>query len=65
MKILITGISGKLSRTVATKLLQEGHTIFGIDRRPWPDAPKVSKYIAQISESAQPKTFSVRNVQTP
>jgi len=40
MKILITGVAGKLGRMVAEKLLQEGHQIIGIDRRPWPDAPK-------------------------
>ncbi len=39
MKILITGISGKLGRLVAEQLVEAGHTIVGIDRRPWPDAP--------------------------
>ncbi|MFP4597466.1 MAG: SDR family oxidoreductase [Persicimonas sp.] len=39
MKVVITGISGKLGRLVAERLVEEGHTIFGIDRRPWPDAP--------------------------
>ena len=40
MKVLIAGISGALGRMVARMLLQEGHTVLGIDRRPWPDAPK-------------------------
>lgn len=40
MKVLITGIAGKLGRMVAEKLVNEGHEIIGIDRRPWPDAPK-------------------------
>lgn len=40
MKILITGISGSLGRLVATLLHSQGHTVFGVDRRPWPDAPK-------------------------
>lgn len=39
MKIVITGISGKLGRTVAWPLEAEGHDIYGIDQRPWPDAP--------------------------
>ena len=39
MKVLITGISGKLGRLVAEELIEAGHTILGIDRRPWPDAP--------------------------
>lgn len=40
MKALITGISGKLGRLVADKLLDDGHEVLGIDRRPWPDAPE-------------------------
>ena len=40
MKVLVTGISGALGRMVARKLLERGHEVFGLDRRPWPDAPK-------------------------
>ncbi len=40
MKILITGIAGALGRQVAQELVHEGHELMGIDRRPWPDAPK-------------------------
>lgn len=40
MKVLITGIAGKLGRMVAEKLVQEGHSVIGIDRRRWPDAPQ-------------------------
>ncbi len=39
MKVLITGISGQLARGVALKLLENGHQVVGVDRRPWPDAP--------------------------
>jgi UDP-glucose 4-epimerase len=39
MKILITGISGALARLVTLELLDRGHEILGLDRRPWPDAP--------------------------
>ncbi|MCA9577163.1 MAG: SDR family oxidoreductase [Sandaracinaceae bacterium] len=39
MTILITGISGTLARGVAQRLVQRGHLVHGIDRRPWPDAP--------------------------
>lgn len=39
MKILITGISGALARMLARRLAADGHTVLGIDRRPWPDAP--------------------------
>jgi len=39
MKILITGISGKLAQKVALELVSRGHSVTGIDRRPWPDCP--------------------------
>lgn len=40
MKVLVTGISGKLGRLTALKLLQHGYEVIGIDRRPWPEAPE-------------------------
>jgi UDP-glucose 4-epimerase len=40
VRVLITGVSGRIGRIVARRLLFEGHEIIGIDRRPWPDAPK-------------------------
>jgi UDP-glucose 4-epimerase len=40
MKVLVTGISGKIGRLVALELVSEGHEVIGIDRRPWPDAPE-------------------------
>ena len=40
MKVLVTGISGRIGRIVARRLLFEGHEVIGIDRRPRPDAPK-------------------------
>ena len=39
MKILVTGITGRLGQRVARGLLESGHEVIGIDRRPWPDAP--------------------------
>ncbi len=39
MKVLIAGISGSLARGVTQHLLAAGHTVIGIDRRPWPDPP--------------------------
>jgi UDP-glucose 4-epimerase len=39
MKVLITGISGKLGRLVARRLVEDGHSVLGIDRRGWPQAP--------------------------
>lgn len=46
MKILITGISGKLGRLVAQTLLEQGHKVLGVDQRPWPDAPKGIRIVA-------------------
>lgn len=40
MKVLITGIAGAIGRKVALLLVQRGHTVCGVDRRPWPDAPR-------------------------
>jgi len=40
MKVLVTGISGKLGRMVARRLVEQGHVVRGIDRRPWASAPE-------------------------
>ena len=40
MRVLVTGVAGRIGRIVARRLLFEGHEVVGIDRRPWPDAPK-------------------------
>ena len=39
MKILIPGISGKMGQLVARRLVEQGHEVAGIDRRPWADPP--------------------------
>ena len=39
MKVLVTGVAGKIGRMVALRLIAEGHSVVGIDRRPWPGAP--------------------------
>jgi UDP-glucose 4-epimerase len=40
MKVLITGIAGTMGRNVARLLEQRDHRVLGVDRRPWPDAPR-------------------------
>ena len=40
MKVLVTGVAGRIGRIVARRLIFEGHEVVGIDRRPWPDAPR-------------------------
>lgn len=39
MRILVPGISGRLGRMLASRLLEAGHEVIGIDRRPFRDAP--------------------------
>jgi len=40
VKILVTGVAGRLGRVLARRLLADGHSVLGIDRRPWPDPPR-------------------------
>ncbi len=40
MKVLIPGIAGSVARTVAKRLVADGHRVIGIDARPWEGAPK-------------------------
>ena len=40
MKVLITVISGKLGRLVGKRLDAAGHSVLGVDRRPWAGAPE-------------------------
>lgn len=39
MRVLITGSSGQIGTNLALRLINEGHTVFGVDRRanPWTD----------------------------
>lgn len=39
MKVLVTGMAGKVGRLVALRLRESGHSVVGIDRRSWPDSP--------------------------
>jgi UDP-glucose 4-epimerase len=39
MKVLVTGAAGKLGMLVSQRMVERGHSVVGIDRRPWPDAP--------------------------
>jgi UDP-glucose 4-epimerase len=58
MKVLITGITGKIGRLVANVLLAHGHEIIGIDRRDWPDAPAgVTVHQADIRKRAAAEVF--------
>lgn len=40
MRVLILGIAGGIARKLATRLLDAGHQVLGIDVRPWSSAPQ-------------------------
>jgi UDP-glucose 4-epimerase len=40
MKVVVPGASGKLGRLVTAELVERGHQVVGIDRRPWVDPPE-------------------------
>ncbi len=61
MKILITGIAGAIPRLVALRLKGEGHTVLGIDRRPWSDAPNdIEVFRYDIRKRASEDVFRTR-----
>ncbi len=58
MRVLVTGISSKIPRLVAGRLLAAGHEVVGIDRRPWPDAPPgVEMHEVDIRKRAAEEVF--------
>lgn len=58
MKVLIVGISGALARLVAHRLREAGHTVLGLDRRPWWDAPReITRYEFDIRKRAAEDVF--------
>ncbi|HWE28772.1 MAG TPA: SDR family oxidoreductase [Polyangia bacterium] len=58
MKVLIPGITGRLARSVATKLHDAGHQVLGIDRRPWLNAPKdIEVFQLDIRKRAAEEVF--------
>ncbi len=61
MKVLITGIAGKIGRLVAQGLLHRGHTVIGMDRRKWPDADRgIEMFNVDIRKRAAEDVFRTR-----
>ena len=59
MKVLITGITGALGKMVAELLTARGHTVLGLDRRPWPDAPAgVTMFQADIRKRIETSSYT-------
>ena len=40
MKVLILGVAGGLAQKLALVLAQSGHSVVGVDARPWKSAPR-------------------------
>ncbi len=40
MRVLVPGVAGRLGKMLAERLVEEGHEVIGIDRRPFRDAPR-------------------------
>jgi UDP-glucose 4-epimerase len=60
MKVLVTGVSGKLGRLVALRLLDDGHDVIGIDRRAWLGQPKrLTLHRVDIRKRAAEDVFRV------
>ena len=58
MRVLLTGISGSSGRLVTKALLAGGHSVIGIDRRPWADAPEgVQMHRADIRKRSAEEIF--------
>jgi UDP-glucose 4-epimerase len=58
VKVLITGITGKVARMVAQRLLASGHEVLGIDRRNWDGAPAaIQQFQVDIRKRAAEDVF--------
>lgn len=63
MRVAITGITGALARMVAQRLVSHGHEVLGVDRRPWPDAPRgVTMFRADIRKRPAEDVFRTQSV---
>lgn len=58
MRVLIPGVSSPVGRILAGALVEEGHEVIGIDRRPWRDPPAgVEFHAADIRKRAAADVF--------
>ncbi|HYO56855.1 SDR family oxidoreductase [Archangium sp.] len=61
MRILILGIGGAVARRVALELRDKGHTVLGIDTRPWEEAPAdVEVHTLDLRKRAAEDVFRTR-----
>jgi len=50
VRILVTGAASKIAQLVVRSLINEGHELTGIDRRPWSDAPQGIEMIQEATK---------------
>ncbi len=61
MRVLILGIGGAVARRVAVGLHARGHTVLGIDSRPWDGAPAgVEVHVGDLRKRAAEELFRTR-----
>lgn len=61
MRVLVLGVAGAVARQVARRLLGAGHTVVGIDTRPWPGAPEgVELHAVDLRKRAAEDVFRTR-----
>jgi UDP-glucose 4-epimerase len=60
-RVLITGIAGGMGRLVARHLLATGHTVFGIDERPWHGHPEgIDVHLCDLRKRRAEDVFRTR-----
>jgi UDP-glucose 4-epimerase len=58
MRVMITGVASPIARLLAHELTARGHSILGVDRRPWPEAPAgVEMHAVDIRKRAAEELF--------
>ncbi|PTL77692.1 SDR family oxidoreductase [Vitiosangium sp. GDMCC 1.1324] len=61
MRVLILGIGGAVAQRVALRLRDSGHTVVGIDTRPWEDAPSdIEMHTVDLRKRAAEDVFRTR-----
>ena len=53
MRILVTGAAGRLAQSFVRALSRAGHSVVGLDRRPWPDAPIEMHQVDLLKRAAE------------
>jgi UDP-glucose 4-epimerase len=59
--VLVPGIASAIGRKLASRLMEDGHEVVGIDARPWGDAPRgIELYEVDIRKRAAEDVFRKR-----